>query len=118
MKEVEKEVTGKKQQSGFISKKTYRMVSPTNFDGEPFKVDGEVVESLKIHKKRPSELMGINISSVGEGNIDACVEMLQRSCEPHLSMEDANNLDLPFILEAAGVFKTFFMGTQLVMSES
>ncbi len=113
-----KKSSNKKQESGFSSKTCYHMVDPKDFEGEPFEIDGRIVKVLKLNKKRPSEMMGIDISSIGEANIDATMEMLQRSCEPGLSFEDCNNLDLPNILEAAGVFKTFFMGTQSLMSES
>lgn len=106
------------KQSGFVNEHLYQMISPLDYYSKPFEVDGQLVEVLKIRKLKPAELMGINISALGEGNMDAVVEMLQRCCTPALSFEDVNNLDLPFILEATGVFKTFFMGTQSVMSES
>ena len=102
------------KESRFFSKTKYHLEAPTDYEGEPFKIDGEVVEKLILTKKRPMELTGISIASVGEGDIDAVVELLQRSCTPSLSFEDASNLDLWVITQAAGVFKSFFMGTQSV----
>lgn len=105
------------KKSGFVNKNLYRLYNPEDFEGNPFKISGEVVEVIEFRKKRPAELMGINISSIGEGNIDTTIEMMERSCTPSMTLEEINNLDLPVVLEATGVFKTFFMGTQSVMSE-
>lgn len=117
MTEEKKAEEKKKRISGFVNKNLYKLYDPQDFEGNPFKINGEVLEVIEFRKKRPAELMGINISSVGEGNIDTTVEMIERSCTPSMTLDEINNLDLPVILEATGVFKTFFMGTQSVMSE-
>ena len=96
----------------YIDKNTYVIPHPKDFSGEPFKVDGDVVEKLIIKRKRPSELMGIDIQSIGMGTIDTTIELLERSCTPHLTFDDVNNLDLPYLTIATGVFRSFFMGTQ------
>lgn len=105
-----------KRVSGFVDNSTYSLVDPKDFDGEPFVVDGQVVKDLVIRKLKPMEMLDANIQELGEGNIGAVVEMLQRCCTPSLTAEDVNNLDLPVVLEASGVLKGFFLGTQLKAS--
>ena len=105
-----------KRVSGFISKTEYRLYDPTNYEGNPFEVDGSVVGELIIKKLRPMELTGIKIESIATRDIEVMVELLQRSTSIHLSDEDVNNLDLAVITEASGVFMGFFMGTPSVMS--
>lgn len=101
--------------SVFISSSLFHLVDPLDYEGKPFKVNGAVVELIKITKPRPLELSGIDIQSVGMGDVNTVVELLERTASPDLSVEDINNLDLSVITAATGAYKSFFMGMTSVM---
>lgn len=97
--------------SDFIDKKTYRMVRPRDFDEKPLTMDGKTLDSILLRKKRPFELQDVDMALVAQGNVGVAIELVHRCSDPQLTQEQAANLDLPCVLEAAGVFKIFFMGT-------
>lgn len=108
----------KAKESGFVSRSLYQVIDPMDFEGKPLVIDGEVVKVLKIHKKRPMELMGMDLTSLSQGKIDAVLEGLQRSCTPMLSSDDVNKLDLPIITHATMAFYGFFTVEGLPTLES
>jgi hypothetical protein len=93
--------------SFYESANLYILLNPLTHDGEPLKVDGQVIKRLKIRKLRPFELQGVNLVDVGMGDVPMILELLKRSSDPYLDIK-VNELDLPVITEAAGVFKRFF----------
>ena len=96
--------------SGFLDSATYQLVDPTDYHGKPFEVDGAVVAALKLRKPRPMELSGLDIQSIGTGDVNTVVELMSRCSSPSLTAEQVNDLDLSVVTEATGAFKSFLLG--------
>lgn len=96
--------------SGFLDSSNYQLLDPTDYHGKPFEVDGAVVAALKLRKPRPMELSGLDIQSIGVGDVNTVVELISRCSSPSLTADQVNDLDLSVITEATGAFKSFLLG--------
>ena len=75
---------------------------------QPFKIDGKEITEINIRKPKAGELRGINLLDLLQMKTEVVVTVLSRVSSPHLTEQQAFELDIADVVKAGAALVGFF----------
>ncbi len=74
----------------------------------PIKIDGKNIKELQIRKPKAGELRGIYLLDLFQMKTETILTVLPRVASPHLTQEQAFNLDIADVVAVGSAMVGFF----------
>ena len=75
---------------------------------QPIKIDGKEITEIDIRKPKAGELRGINLLDLLQMKTEVVVTVLSRVSNPHLTEQQAFELDIADVVKAGAALVVFF----------